>query len=483
MPTGGSGTGLGQDATVQAIIGLFATPTPIGGDGKGVAQDASLQELLAIISGVTPSGNNHWTQSDWYVDPINGVDTAAGTIGAPVKTVMGGIVAKWGTVSPILPQTTTIHLVNSETTGQESIFLSPYMVGSGPSNFVIDGTLGLTQIGATFACGAVTAQVQGNPGTLLQVAGMPAGAAAGMLIENVTRGCYAFIDSMAGATATLTQPLDSASLTTISDVAQPSLINTWTVGDQCKVFQLPQINLKSIQPVGGDGSSTAAPIVWMQNLWIPDVSGVIGQSEFNAVPVGIGLFIMSCRIDPFIALLGADQDVECGAINCWLPGGGFTYYSGITSGAVCTVNASFGLHLYDLSSIDGNVIFHAGVYSKGFYNIAGLAYFDGSVLPQFVVIHGNQVVLESSQTTTSMAAQLWGPFTFSVEGPNSGVLNQSGSIWADILTLNALEMDGASTGTSYSAGTWTDGRALTPANLDTYNGLQNPITGSRFANA
>ena len=57
MPTGGSGTGQLQDATIQAAIALFGGVVPSGGSGTGQAQDASFQALLLLLGGgVLPGG-------------------------------------------------------------------------------------------------------------------------------------------------------------------------------------------------------------------------------------------------------------------------------------------------------------------------------------------------------------------------------------------------------------------------------------------
>jgi hypothetical protein len=48
---GGSGTGLAQDATLQAIIAALGGAVPDGGSGTGLAQDASLQALYDLIAG------------------------------------------------------------------------------------------------------------------------------------------------------------------------------------------------------------------------------------------------------------------------------------------------------------------------------------------------------------------------------------------------------------------------------------------------
>jgi hypothetical protein len=43
-------------------------------------------------------------------------------------------------------------------------------------------------------------------------------------------------------------------------------------------------------------------------------------------------------------------------------------------------------------------------------------------------------------------------------------------------------MGTSTTGTKYAAGVWADGITITPANLDTNDGLQAPLTGARFCN-
>jgi hypothetical protein len=52
--TGGSGTGLAQDATLQQINALFGASIPVGGSGTGLCQDASLQALYNLIAGGSP---------------------------------------------------------------------------------------------------------------------------------------------------------------------------------------------------------------------------------------------------------------------------------------------------------------------------------------------------------------------------------------------------------------------------------------------
>src|ERR1019366_946214 len=56
LGAGGSGTGLAQDATVQAIIALYGVSIPQGGSGTGLCQDASLQALYLLIAAQLDAG-------------------------------------------------------------------------------------------------------------------------------------------------------------------------------------------------------------------------------------------------------------------------------------------------------------------------------------------------------------------------------------------------------------------------------------------
>lgn len=484
-------------ATSAASLGA-ALLVPAGNYVINTATTFDQRLRVRIAGGVTFSGAGSaswkffaqgaqpsWLATDWYVDPVSGSDANTGAdSGHPVKTVMGGIVLRWGQINPTLPQTVTLHLMSSETVGQESIALAMLMVGNGPSLFILDGTLGMTTV-ASFTCGTVTAKVRGNPGTLLQVASMPGAAAQGMLIQNTTHASYAFIDSMSGSTGTITQPLSAPELITPTWIPQPTEVDTWTAGDSCVLYTLPMLNLKMLNPTGPDGSTAAGgtfSTFWVQNIWVPDASGTPSFSTFFAQPNAMGMVFSNVRMDMWLMFQGANQYIDAVAQNTWLNGCGQLQFAGAVGGALCTQSVSSGTHLFDLASLDGDLIVHGGMYVKGStYDIMGTVYFDASITPQMAIIHGGDVQLEPSGGLASTTTALWGPGTMNLESPGSSISNESGTLWANILMMGGYSIDGVTTATSYSAGVWTDGRAITPANLDTYNGLQNPRTGARFS--
>ena len=128
---------------------------------------------------------------------------------------MGGIVFRWGTSSPVLVQTTTIHLLEPETLGQEAVVLSPVITQG--ANFVIIGTnvvLGSTTILAIVTPLDPNAGPPGTSLTLTLTAAVP-GIAPGNLVLNTTRGSYAVIDAINLGVLTMTQPIFQAGLTTV----------------------------------------------------------------------------------------------------------------------------------------------------------------------------------------------------------------------------------------------------------------------------
>jgi hypothetical protein len=114
-------------------------------------------------AGLNSVSNPSWLVPDWYVAPISGSDSNDGmTVTTPVQTIMGGIVSRWGTRSPILAQTTTIHLLEPETLGQESVVLSPVIVNG--ASFVI---LGTNIVVGTTTISAITTPLDPTAGTNL----------------------------------------------------------------------------------------------------------------------------------------------------------------------------------------------------------------------------------------------------------------------------------------------------------------------------
>jgi len=449
---------------------------------------ALIDELYSKVSTLVTKvsggliGNASWTQSDWYVSWAHGNDTNPGTLALPVKTVNGGIVARWGTRAPILRQTTTIHVLDPQPVGVEKIVLSPAVAADStgvPSNFLIEGTN--APVGGSFAAGVVTPKTIGGPGQLLEVTGFPAAAAPGMLVFNSKRDSYAVIDSVVVAgTVILTQPDTDASLTVPTAVPAPVEDNSWASGDTLQLLQPPTLNWIGFFPSGGDANAAlTAPTCWTQFISIPDPSGTPGTSQFTAKSFGPGMAFNGVVFESYPVIDGLNTVFGVFVTCCWSPGGATFIDVFVFSGAF---NTGLTFETVSLgSTFDGDVILHGLVEVQGVdYTSIGAVYGDGLLKP----VHGAKAqMFTGAAPVANPGGVLWGSVQINVEGPDSAyaISPVGGSTFTNsIVTSGALTLEGVAFGTSYNAGVFTDGVAINVTTLDAHTGLQNPRTGSRF---
>jgi hypothetical protein len=413
-------------------------------------------------------------QGDWYVDPATGSNEGAGTLGAPLESPEE-ITRRIGTWTPSLPyaQDLRIFLLSSQPPGADPIVFEPFLPGGGTLSLI--GTL--SAVGAPFAAGTVTAKVRAAGASPLSVAGFPGAASAYMLVANTTRGSLSIIDAIAGGVASLCQPFESAGLTTIQYPIQGGVgvfveDDTWAAGDLLQLYAFPRANLKRFQGRGAD-ANPHKPVVWIQNLYVPDPSGTPGQSLF--LLGGESNSVTSCCVfEPLVisniysAGIGIDAVSTEAFISCVFVGGAQFRTRSIIGGAT-HVLAEF----QDGSVIDGDIILHDTIYVKGRYSDLGYALVAPGAL--ITVDHGAVLLLEEEWIPGGNC--LYGN-KLAVNGPNSAVLAGD---YPNQLKMTTLALDGASVGTARAGSTWTDGIALTSANIQSNGGLQNTGTGSRFA--
>jgi hypothetical protein len=428
-----------------------------------------------------PAYNPTWyAAANIYVDPANSTGLASdsnnGTSAITPLLTFDQVIQRYGSFTPRLSITVTLHLLSSQPNGAPVVF-SPILTGG--SSYAILGSL--TNVGAAFAAGAVTAKVQTATGNDLKVAGFTPGVhLPGMTVLNTTLGSSAIIDSITGGgVATLTQPLANAGLTTVN--ASPTFVedNGWTTGNTLQVCSQPQLDLQVLAPSGGDGNvSFTVPCMWIQDVFIPDVSGTPGDGTMSAVPVGVGMTFSRCRFDMFLQYDAQGQGFGAYAAGCYLHGAATMQQAQMVGGACNT--GLVGTSLFeDVAGIDCDAIVHGPVTMKsGGYVFGTAAHFDGAVS----LAHGGTLLIEAGLAPVNV---LWGTgtATLNLEGPNSSVQNASGGTWVNCLKFPAgsLTIDANTTGSAYQLGTRTDGYAITPANLDTFNALENPYTGNRFS--
>jgi hypothetical protein len=465
----GDGNAAGKDTIMNGARHYFAF----------LAQSQATQVVPAAISGTsgqlvangipgTAAFNTAWyAVTDIYWDPAGtagGSDANTGTtIGSPLLTFKE-IVNRYGSSTPQFNygQSVTVHQLTSQPAAQDPVFFAPYVSGGGAA--VLLGTLILS--GGASSSVNVTAKARGGPGTLLQITNFGA-LAQKQLVFNSTRGSYAFVDGTTSPFA-MTQPLSS---TLLSTVGVPTLAedNTWTTGDTFQAYTLPKCNLKAWRPRGGDASASVVGGGWVQFVEIADSSGT-GASEYpHLCDSGVNV-LSSCLIDTrchVATLNGRGQGAYL--LGCYAAGqvvcfsGNPAIYGGTCAGGA-TVDAAN-------PSLDGDLILHSASAFNACLPVVGAVYGDGTLQ-----IEGGGA--------TRVSTALWGSVAVTIN-PSSAYWNGSGTTFAaTLLTNGALKLGANTTGSFFTPGTglWTSAVNITPANLDTNNGLQNPQTGARFCN-
>lgn len=435
----------------------------------GTLLDGSDGNAAGFIFGPgTPAVPPSWIQTDWYLDGYAGNDLNSGAIGSPVKTITGGIVPRWGTTSPVLPQTTTIHVVNGQAANLERANIRPVMAGA--SNFVIVGTP--SNVGSTFAAGTVTPKTQGAPGSDLQIANMPVGAAAGVLVRNQTKSSSAFIVSMSGSTATFAEPFKDTTLTTVSGSFSPVTDDTWATGDTLQMQSLPTLNLETWLPVGGDVSVSVNAVSWFQFIHIPDASGTSASSTFPITPTGISTIFSACWLDPYTVVDASAAGFIPTFMGCYCPGSGTStgttqFWGGYISGGF--QYSAFNQTIFQFDCILAN----------------GAFFYSNSIIDSCHVSGLLGVWAGASLSIEGSTSKVWGNYTLQVF-PGGIVNNATSQTWSSrLLTTGQLQFQGAGSDTTHGWAEAANGITygpfiLTPANLDLVQGIMKCGTGARF---
>lgn len=453
--------------------GIPITPanidSTVGGWSSGIA--SSFSDSCGIFSYIPSAGTSALTQTDWYVDWVAGNDANDGkTAGTAVKTYMGGIVSKWGTVSPLLTQTVTIHVLSTQPLGGEHIVIAPILAGA-HVNFLIVGTETLV---ASSTLSAVTAKNR-STNTDFQITGIPVGTALGNVLKNTTTGkaSVAFVRTLpGGGVAKLSQPLVALnSSTPAANNPAPAEIDTWALSDTVSAYSLPLFNIEAINVIGTGQSPTfpeTGGIVWLQGLHIPDQSGVAANGNLPLAFEGGNIVATECWFQNFVVAHTGFSNF----VNVNLGGGAHVSNSYICGGLISS--SGIGLLLEISNRLDGDFINDDFINIFGVCNFGlvqnngtGIAVRGASSLEIDLGLYGNGI--------------LWGS-TGKLEGKAvAAIVNSTSHTWVNTLTMaGSLLLDGATTATKYVTGVFTDGVTISAANLDSFGGLQNVKSGSRF---
>ena len=299
------GMALAQNGTQY---GPFAI-TPANLDTYGSLNDFSNGAGFVVGYDVLSAAPATLSQTDWYLNGTSGNDSNDGkTSGTPIRTLTGGLFPRWGTNAPKLNQSVTIHVIGTQTSGQERIVLQPTLMGAN-TNLIIDGTAGIVY-GSTFTAGTVTNFVWGSAGNAMTIASMPGTPVVGQIITNITRGTNGIIRAVSGTTVTVCVPI-----ITSSEVVDTS----WTTGDSIKVGTLPYLNIEAVQCLGGDNNTTTTGgQFFMTHVRVPDISGVGGDSVCSINSDGMIVEITECVFDSFVI---SNREINSLWLGCASPRG------------------------------------------------------------------------------------------------------------------------------------------------------------------
>ena len=462
LPTNPGFAGATGSSPIDTAFFVGYTPT-VPGDWSPIP--ANVGSALDELAARTPHPAT-WTQADWYVDWVLGNDSNDGTTpGTAVKTVMGGVVNKWGTNSPELPQTTTLHILTPQPLGAEVIFLEPILVG--PFTFNIVGTK--TPV-ASYVLVAVTSK--NRPTNTQFDATFPVAVTPGELLVNTTalKDSHCFVRSSAGVVSQLSQPLAPIAVGSVIVQPAPAEVDAWMAGDTVDVFDLPILNLCVLRVTCtvSDLAQTA-PGLWLQSLHVPDPSGSPGFTEFAPVAEGGYVVLNDVSVDAFLKtpIQGVEQRGGGGSVlttalvQCYLNGGGSgsAYIFGGIVNQFAFIGSGFldGDVILDVGSTGGTDAFVFG----GFVNVAS-------------------ALIGLSSCSFILAGIWWGLGTLNVTKTSLVQNNRGDHSWTNGLFVATLHINNSATGTKYVAGVFTDGVLVTPANLDAFGGLQDVINGARY---
>jgi hypothetical protein len=242
-----------------------------------------------------------WTIPNWWVDPVNGLDTNPGTsISTPVQHWYE-IIARYGTINPRLAQDTVWTWLSSDTAALDPVQLWPTLADG--ANALFNGTLTVLSTG-TF--GAITTKsrasnqlwnvnMQVNPASFV-----------GQFAADTTRSSYFWIyASISGDVVSLSQPLQSsvgvytaAYAVAPNQYAVPPLaeLDTITTGDSWAVYSMPQVTFVKLGAVMEQYNPNYGNGIQVQHMYMFDING----SSSDTFYAGPNLAIIESRSDRLV---------------------------------------------------------------------------------------------------------------------------------------------------------------------------------------
>jgi hypothetical protein len=394
----------------------------------------------ALAAAVNPA----WAQQNWYVDYLRGKDSNDGlTPSTAVKTVMGGVVARWETISPLLFNTTTIHILNSEPPDSEAIALSPTMLSG---SFSLQGE----PVATSGTLLSVTAKNRSANQPLEITSSLTL--SSGDYVRNVTPGKESIARVRTVSTSSvMTQPVTLLSVS--DDPYSAAEVDTWAPGDSVEVFRPFDLNVTHFAPVIASSSSSSQAWIRMINLLAPSADDRTLSAPQSSAPQVVYCCDVSVSLtSPYAVIIGSAL-----LGSAFLSGQTYIFGGMVGSAANVSLWSEAGVG-GDLAIESGGSLFGVGIDNNiGNLEIEGVFQVDGFI-----------VFFET----------LWGSGEITVGGT---LWAELGTPWADSVFVPTIFLQGLAVGSSFNttSNTWTSGIAVTPANIDANHGLQDVRSGAR----
>jgi len=460
---------------------------------------ANIHSLAAvnIIDGVSTV-----QAAAWYVDPANSTlaasDQNLGTDPThPCLTYSRGILSRWGTTSPVIPQNTTLTWLSSQPAPGPGI-TNDFVVCNPKCEGVTFTIQGSALTGAPVHAGmlaGVVAKVQTAAGHPLE-ADLGFAATPGQLVVNTNvaggKSSYAFVDHLiAGTTFALTQPLAPTALPALS--ANPTELNNWANADTFDVYDLTSVWIAEADPMQlAEYTPTFIACMQINQINFASANGA-GNSEAH---IGSHTFVSESSFDVTLVDTSGTTDVQTGYVNCFAPFDAVSKFGGTVfgvwyGGALHAVTGTVVNFVFDYDAIlDSSAAGTNGFmvsqpeHLQTFPLSMGTFYINGTI-----ILRGD-VGFVNGRTAIGTAL-VYGPGTLNVNGASRVFYNlPAAQSAANTFKCAALQLNGQGNANAFNPGTnvWTGPIALTAANLDLatgaggFGGLAVNVGGASFSN-
>jgi hypothetical protein len=310
----------------------------------------------------------------------------------PVLTWNGGVIRRYGTNSPTLPQNTTWTFLSPTALAEvDPIVFSP--TATNGAQLVFQGTLvAANKIGSGILAGVIAKNYA--TGQLLTAdLGSAGPVGVNQLVVNTTAGkssaAFTFAN-VAGTTFNLSQPLTRTTL----PLSIPTFVDTWANGDTFDVYLLDSIEMAQftptfadsaarayIQQLGFESSAAASPFYWGNGVALQEVRIDRRAAMYQGAPVRNTYGINCAFTDTFGINGGTSQNavaILVDSVPCLRLLGGFaavTINGSILDGNIILTPAGGGGSAID-GCILGTVYSQMGLVVQG-SNAFGAFFFDG----------------------------------------------------------------------------------------------------------